>query len=281
MPAHFPWEAIFTAAPLGALGYFILLTLMATAWGTLLHLISKKKYPLFDIYNIYGRSQIAKYLPSNVLHFAGRQMLGKKLAWQQGDIALASLLEIILLCAASMLLAGVSALTIGQRVFEVVPPSVVIILTFLGFVTLWFLLSKLKKIPFIPYTLKIHQSSALFSINMLLWSLVQYLLFFVGCTVILALIYLGFDLPLDYHRVALLAYGFAISWLIGYVTPSAPGGLGVREAVFVLLLGSTLGEANAVMIAVLFRLMTIVGDVLFFGVALVVNQKRTATCRQA
>ena len=47
-------------------------------------------------YAVYGRTQIAKYLPGNCFHFAGRQLLGRRLGHGQRRLALASLIETIL-----------------------------------------------------------------------------------------------------------------------------------------------------------------------------------------
>ena len=49
------------------------------------------------------------------------------------------------------------------------------------------------------------------------------------------------------------------------MTPGAPGGLGVREAVLVTLLtGAVLGPSESLLVAVLLRAVTIAGDLLFF-----------------
>ncbi|MEA3274753.1 MAG: hypothetical protein U9Q81_05555, partial [Pseudomonadota bacterium] len=51
--------------------------------------------------------------------------------------------------------------------------------------------------------------------------------------------------------------------LAGFVTPGAPAGLGIREAVIVLLLEQLgLGD-EALQIALVFRLATVGGDLLF------------------
>jgi hypothetical protein len=47
---------------------------------------------------------------------------------------------------------------------------------------------------------------------------------------------------------------FALGWLVGLVAVFAPGGIGVREAVIVALLGGRLGEANAIVLAAASRI---------------------------
>lgn len=55
-----------------------------------------------------------------------------------------------------------------------------------------------------------------------------------------------------------------IAWLIGYLTPGAPGGIGTREATLIALLWF-LHQDDAVLIATaLFRVVTTLGDVVLF-----------------
>ena len=77
-------------------------------------------------------------------------------------------------------------------------------------------------------------------------------------------------LPLDADRMFMLAGAYAISWLIGFLLPGAPGGLGVRESAFVLLTGTMLPAEAALGIAALSRIANVLADVLIFlaGVAL-------------
>jgi len=74
---------------------------------------------------------------------------------------------------------------------------------------------------------------------------------------------------------------FAIAWLAGYLVPGAPGGLGVREAMMVLVLSPVLGAGAAVGLGVTLRVTTTVGDagafllgLLFKRFDLLVTEKR-------
>jgi hypothetical protein len=63
----------------------------------------------------------------------------------------------------------------------------------------------------------------------------------------------------------------AAAWLAGFVTPGAPGGLGVREAILVMALEGTLGKGGALAAAALFRAATTLGDVALYLAALVIR----------
>jgi uncharacterized membrane protein YbhN (UPF0104 family) len=59
------------------------------------------------------------------------------------------------------------------------------------------------------------------------------------------------------------AYTFA--WLVGFVVPFAPSGLGVREATLIALLAPVLGAAPATALSVGLRLANVAGDFLAIG----------------
>lgn len=57
---------------------------------------------------------------------------------------------------------------------------------------------------------------------------------------------------------------FALIWVAGYLTPGAPAGLGVREALMLLVFGPLYGEAVAIGLSLTLRLATTFGDALAF-----------------
>ncbi len=58
----------------------------------------------------------------------------------------------------------------------------------------------------------------------------------------------------------LLVGVFALSWLLGVLVPLAPGGLGLRDGIFVLWLGASVGAGAATGLALVLRLATFAGE---------------------
>lgn len=71
-------------------------------------------------------------------------------------------------------------------------------------------------------------------------------------------------LPLHATDLMLLTGAYALSWVLGFLLPGAPGGLGVRESAFVLLAGPYYPPDIILAIATLSRIGAIVADVLVF-----------------
>ncbi|TXK97006.1 hypothetical protein BMR11_10865 [Methylococcaceae bacterium CS5] len=72
---------------------------------------------------------------------------------------------------------------------------------------------------------------------------------------------------LGFNNILAIIACFSISWLAGFIAPGAPSGIGIRETILVVSLDKILLTGNGVLIAILFRLITVAGDVLFFVVA--------------
>jgi uncharacterized membrane protein YbhN (UPF0104 family) len=64
---------------------------------------------------------------------------------------------------------------------------------------------------------------------------------------------------------AFLLGAYTFAWLVGFVVPFAPSGLGVREAALVALLAPVLGAAPATALTVGLRLANVAGDFLAIG----------------
>ena len=64
-----------------------------------------------------------------------------------------------------------------------------------------------------------------------------------------------------------LSSGYALAWLLGFVTPGAPGGIGIREAVFVALMGPSMGAGLAAAVAVAMRLLNVIADLIVLVIA--------------
>lgn len=65
-------------------------------------------------------------------------------------------------------------------------------------------------------------------------------------------------------HVVLLTGAFASSWILGFLAPGAPAGLGVREATLSAWLGAVFGAPVAVSLVIVLRIATTLGDLLNF-----------------
>ncbi len=244
--------------------YGLAVGLLASGWVQYLPASARERWR-WPLIRLYARTALAKYLPGNVFHFVGRQLAANWSGMNHLVLARASLLEnFSLLCAASI--AG-SLTWLGNQ------PAA-------GTIPFLFILAggaAAAAIPALLYVLALKFRPELMTDD---WSLatmyprlapsftLQVLFFVISGTLFFVICRL---MSLDEVEISWLAVFpvYALAWLIGFVTPGAPGGLGVREAILTTFLGGVLGEAVAVQAALLFRLVTVLGDLVFAGLATV------------
>ncbi len=216
----------------------------------------KNKYPDISFEQSYiaiGVSQIAKYLPGNVAHFIGRAVLVKEVD-SKADITYAILIETIILSLTAMLFASLwSTLYYLPAELNAISIVIITILFCVGTIILVEILKRKLNATWILY-------DTLFYILVL-----NSLCFFLHGYVI----YLIASLIPGIPGLSILQYtlGFSAAFLVGYLLPGAPGGVGVREYAFVLIFGALLGKGIALEVIVIHRLLAIVGDLLFFVTA--------------
>lgn len=216
--------------------------LSAIAWWHLLQLFGATANRIVSI-RIYGVSQLAKYLPGNIFHLAGRQALGvaEKIA---GWILIKSMAFELGLSAVAGSLFGWSILPLIWDEFQV---STGMFLQVGTFVLVSLILAKL-----IGY----HAMRAF------VWQ-TSFLLISGSVFVVLLNIISGPEAVFTKNSVTIGA-AFIVAWLAGLVTPGAPAGVGVREVVLFFLLKTIASESDLLLSLLLSRIVTVFGDIWFY-----------------
>jgi len=97
--------------------------------------------------------------------------------------------------------------------------------------------------------------------------LLLYILIFCVNGIMFFLLLNELDGTVNYSMLVPVIGIYTCSWLIGFVTPGAPAGIGIREVFLVTLLTSITDEALIITTVVIFRIVSILGDVLGFSIA--------------
>lgn len=236
-------------AAIAAVAYTGLLSLLAVAWWWLVRALLPEHIPaLHECWRIFMRMQALKYLPGNVFHYLGRvELLGRE--GVPRNAALLSLLHESILLAVAALLLGAgglwqAALALGE--FET-RFMVVAAVCLAGLPLLWMYHRRRSS--------EWHEAVALERSWLVVGAL--YALFFLSMTGLLWLLaqLAGHALP-----TGLCLAATTVPWLLGTVTPGAPGGLGVREAAMLILLKPVMSPADGLLLVIALRLVTLFGD---------------------
>lgn len=222
------------------ISYFLFNNLLAGAWYKLL-IFYKQNISFKTAKNIFGISQINKYIPGNIFQFAGRQFLGlaqgldgkvllQSSVWEIGLLSLAGLLY-------SFICVGLYLKINYYLIFTIF--TIGLIFSFI-------------------VTLKI--SYSIFN------AFVFYILFTFGAGILFSilLITISSNFELNFQNLIFIITAYILAWLIGMLTPGAPAGIGVREVILLFLTKSMVPEAELLVVITLGRLMTITGDFIFY-----------------
>lgn len=240
--------------------------LLGVAWAVLVRATAGPRARAWPLYVAHLRSQLAKYLPGNVFHFAYRHVAARGEGAGHAALGGALALESILLVAAAALLAlGAAA---DPRLAQLAPWAHMLVLAappsalVACIVAVWIVgrgdRAGLKR----P---RLARSIVL--------ALAIDLAFFVAAATALRLLCAQ---PQGLPFAAWCGW-LALAWIVGYVTPGAPGGLGLREAVLALALTSALGEAGALAIALAYRLLTVVADAVLVAAGFLLGRAKERT----
>lgn len=228
-------------------------------------------------------TQIAKYLPGNVGHHVGRVTLAKmRLDVPSATGVISILQEGAIACLAAILFGCLCILMAPADAFTVLQRQVHVGLTVsmgmaLQSVLILGLLA-LTMVNVLRYRLGAHRPPALQWLLKITPSWPAVLASLPCYLAINALNGVAVWLVADSLTTVgaadllILAGAYAIAWIIGFLLPGAPGGLGVREAALAMLLGGSYSPDIIFSLSVLSRLSTVLADLLIFAVGVTLSR---------
>ena len=258
----YTWESFVAQFSLinHTLGILLLINIFSSligiyAWHIILLHYAKKTFPFLDSYYYFARTEISKYLPGNIFHFVGRQMLASEIGISQKEMAKTSLLFSLLLLAATVLSSTLFAFFASDVPWY--------ILTFMLLSSMITIVATRYLYPSLPLKKKA-LLVALLSFSVALQGIM------IG--IIIAAQSSTMTAGLFFACVSI----YIISWLIGFVTPGASGGLGVREGSFIAIasfLHIDIASQVIIFSVLLVRLINILVDILMYLSTFVINKK--------
>lgn len=257
----------------GIIVYALSNFMLSFAWGELLQKCGENALNSQTCHGIYGRTQLNKYIPGNIFHFVGRHMLSRQFKCSHFALICALGYEIMLLAGVAGIIAlpGVFLLTLSQETtWMYAIPIIGLAFIFLFLISLEYYSPALleKHVSFLLKHLG-HDQTLLAGKRLIpireLWKVIlaYWFYFNLNAVVFIALIY-AFQSHITQQDIFLLLSGYAFAWLVGFVVPGAPAGLGLREVVLLAVVAPVWGEPLGLLVIGLFRLMTVAGDVLYF-----------------
>ena len=250
------------ALPLAMLPYFAAYSIMALAWHLLLRAMGIDVAARRSV-GIYFTTQIAKYLPGNVGQHVGRVYLASANGMPAMRVGMSMIVEIALVVGAAVVLALPLAPQILARLQD-------------------------SRFPWLPVALAIAACGAIAGYALRRHRHVASLMeharaswrhantaggrrFLLGASALellgmtlagasLAVLAVSSEATITTSAIATSIAVFSAAWIVGFLAPGAPAGLGIREAILLAGLSPTFGAGTAVQIAILFRVLSVSAD---------------------
>jgi hypothetical protein len=251
-----------------SIGWLIVSTLLTLighvfngiAWGAALQALGSKVSPVWSV-RVYLQTNIAKYTPGKVWHFLGRILAGEKIGIRRGVTVVSILIESVQLAVVAAVL-GLGLFVVGGNSLNPLHGLALVGVALVGGLSLkptvlnrgLGFLTRLKKSE-IPPEEQISLRSSLLPAYLatLAFVVIRGLGMHAG--------FLAFSpLPLDILPIILGA--FSLAWVIGFVVPGPPAGIGIFESVMVLLMGDRLNSALILAVVLVYRLTSTAAEAL-------------------
>ena len=215
---------------------------------------------------VYTASNLYKYIPGGVMYVVGRNRLAVETeGLSHAKVAFATVTEGVLAVLGALIIAViftmgnflnfVGRIDVFPRAFSI-GLAVTAVIAVLGYLYGDRLSFKMKKFWSTVEILKLRVIAKRLGFGIAL-------MFLYGMTFVATTVLLG--QPMTAQLALTLSGLYLLAWLAGFMTPGAPSGLGIREAVMIMFASGLIVESILLSAMVIHRIIIMAGDVAAYG----------------
>lgn len=253
------WEKVSVSFILGLIFALIAILVGTLAWKNMLETLSNKHLNFRDVFHIYSKANIGKYLPGNVMHYVERNLFAAYQGLGQIETLSSTVFELLGQLISAMIIAIIFAkdllFSFLDENLNVTWIIIAVIALIIMIVILFFLYKKNLKIQIIVTKMCSMSFLATFGKNLII-----YAVSFVANGITLLLSLYAMQASVTASSISLLFAMNTTAWLIGFIIPGVPGGIGVRELVLATMASGTQYSDIILVAAVGQRVVLIFGD---------------------
>lgn len=244
--------------------YGIHIMALPVSWHQTIQIVTNSKVPFWDVEKVFCKSNILKYIPGNVFQYVGRNEIAVRFGFSHKAILMTTLLDIManifgvaivsLVCYAKGVKIGIDS--IGMKI-----DSWLVIVVAVA--SLFFLLLSYWKRKIIWE--RIQGFCTLTNVKRYIFCIVYYMFFAVYTGIVYLLVLTQIlDMSIENDKIYMVIGAYLLSWLLGFIMPGAPGGIGIRETVITVLLAAYLPSDSVLLAIVIYRILSMIGDFFAF-----------------
>lgn len=247
----------------------------ALAWKYIIEMLSGCRQDYFRVASVYTHANLGKYFPGNIMHVVMRNVMGTRIEATQVEIATSTILELAFVAFTcflwSFVLSWGDLLNLLSRYTEQSYYRITIIAVIAVSCII---------IAFIVVHGKKHAAAHSAKIKGLLRVFLKCFPLYTSMFAIYGLVMIvniAYYIPLSTSIAMHTFSSYIVSWFIGFIVIGAPGGLGIREAVFVFLMKDICSQDILLSAAVINRFITVIGDLLAALVGILLTRCKIQT----
>lgn len=252
-------NCLLTTIAICTIVYSILVIAHAYTFCHILNLIHGTPLPQGNSVYTFCKTNLYKYLPGNIFHYVGRNKIAVDEQIPHSTVMIATFTDILFLVSAAV---AVALVFTGQSTafwFKQISNGHWTVITVILLIAVSVLVLILRR-----FTAALKSIIERVNLKDTVKVTGVYMLIFIFNGLILSWILreVGVDISKNVFIYKIIG-AYSVSWIIGFLTPGAPGGIGVREAVISLLLKGSATSIDLIIIAVVItRIVSIMGDIM-------------------
>ncbi|MCH4209381.1 hypothetical protein [Bifidobacterium sp.] len=250
-------------------------------WTVVVSSISNVKVSFFQTMPVYLKSNLMKYIPGNVFQYVGRNELAARYRLSHIQVAFATVTDVLLnvfsaLCISLAFFRAYVVTTLSRSRFFWVALAMAALILICAGAALYMRREWAKS--------KIVQYSYLFTrrtVGKICLCLGYYIVALVAGGVLFALtFYWLLGEPFSPGPAFTLISAYTLSWLIGFITPGAPAGIGIKEAVMIAVVPASVSSPAIAVAMVAIRVIATIADILAFFISIAYERLSPAEHRK-
>lgn len=256
--------------------YAVAVIFASIPWRNAVYLFTGQKIAFHEVAEVSTRANVMKYIPGNIFQYIGRNSLAVNKGLKHSDVAMSTVMDVIINLGSVFLLTLIfSFQTLSLWIQQYIQAWHIGVLVG-GVLAVIFALICLRK----KFLSKFQEVWGRIFCKSGIIILGTNVVIYVAQIIMTTLIYMaGLMIP-ERNSYAIdvwfmMAGAILVSWILGFITPGAPGGIGVREAVLIVLLEGILSEDAIILGVIVNRVVSILGDLLAMIIMVIFNSVKS------
>ncbi len=269
---------------------FVTLTVVVVCntypWLVFVQSLSGTKIPFRQAMPVFTRSNLYKYVPGNVFQYIGRNQLAADMQISHVDVACATILD-VLFCVLStgvisVLLLGGTIMTLmqeyGKNFLLIGGIGIAAVLVMAG-VLFWKFRAKCREF-LLRYRKALAKENRALLVRGILYYFLQNAVSAAVYALVLWLVFQAGGTAVTADTLVTLTGAFLFAWIVGFITPGAPGGIGIRESVMLFICGGAF-EQEVLLFVLVLRIASILADAAGYVTSFIGRDREAKTEKKA